>query len=100
MSVEHNVQNNRFLIDTEKGTAELIYKINYGELDIRRTFVPPALRGQGIAAKLVQAACDYAKKHGLKPVASCSYAVLWLQRHPEYNGETGKDYDGENSCSL
>jgi hypothetical protein len=36
----------------------------------------------------------------LVPVATCSYAVKWLERHPEYNGKTGKDYAGEGTCAL
>jgi len=33
-------------------------------------------------------------------VATCSYAVKWLEKHPEYNGKTGKDYAGEGTCAL
>ncbi|HAC95644.1 MAG TPA: GNAT family N-acetyltransferase, partial [Odoribacter splanchnicus] len=32
--------------------------------------------------------------------ATCSYAVVWLQRHPEYHGHPGKDYGGCSSCAL
>ena len=49
---------------------------------------------------LVKAAYDYALDNELVPVATCSYAVKWLERHPEYNGKTGKDYAGEGTCAL
>ena len=55
---------------------------------------------EAFASALVKAAYDYARANGLKPIATCSYAVVWLQRHPEYQGEVGKDFCGENSCAL
>jgi len=42
------------------------------------------LEGRGIAATLVETAYKYAKKQGLRPLATCSYAVVWLKRHPEF----------------
>ena len=33
-------------------------------------------------------------------IATCSYAVVWLQRHPEYQGEVSSDYIGKGSCAL
>ena len=27
---------------------------------------------------------QYAKEQGLRPLATCSYAVVWLKRHPEF----------------
>ena len=54
----------------------------------------------GIASALVKAAYDYARCKGLKAVATCSYAVIWLQRHPEYQGEVGEDYAGQGTCAL
>ena len=47
-----------------------------------------------------KATYDYALKHHLQPIATCSYAVVWLQRHPEYHGHPGKDYGGCSSCAL
>ena len=45
---------------------------------------PPALEGRGIASALTEAAYDYAKANHLKPEGTCSYAAVWLKRHPEY----------------
>ena len=77
-----------------------IYSPNKGALDVRHTIVPDEISGRGIASALVKAAYDYALANGLVPVATCSYAVVWLERHPEYNGKTGKDYAGEGTCAL
>ena len=55
------------------------------EVDGRTVFVQYRLlgEGRGIAAALVKAAYDYALANGMKPKATCSYAVRWLERHPE-----------------
>lgn len=79
--------------------AYVIYEIYDGSLDVRKTLVPPALGGQGIAGKLVKFAYDYAKEQGLKCIATCSYAVKWLERHPEYQGSASSDYVA-GSCAV
>lgn len=65
-------------------TAFAQYRIIDGSLDIIHTIVPKPLEGQGIAGALVKATYDYALAKGYLPKASCSYAVAWLKRHPEY----------------
>ncbi len=65
-------------------TAYVKYRINGTKLDIIHTLVPPPLEGKGIASALVKYAYDYALENGLTPYATCSYAVTWLLRHPEY----------------
>ena len=57
-------------------------------LDIIHTIVPRPIEGRGIAAALVKAAYAYAIANGMKPKATCSYAVKWLERHPELNGNS------------
>ena len=52
-----------------------------GEIDIDHTDVNPALRGQGVAAKMKVIVAEYLRKEGLKTTASCSYANIWLKRH-------------------
>ena len=50
---------------------------------INHTFVYPSLAGQGIAGKLVQMAVDQIHAQGGAVTATCSYAVKWLEKHPE-----------------
>lgn len=100
MEIIHDAQNNKFRTQVDGFTAYTAYVIENGQLDIRHTIVPPEIGGRGIAAKLVKATYDFALQQQLKPVATCSYAVVWLQRHPEYHGQTGKDYGGCSSCAL
>ena len=68
----------------EGHTAHVVYSIHDGMLDILHTIVPKAIEGRGIASALVRYAFDYAVQNGLKPAATCSYALTWLKRHTEY----------------
>ena len=85
--IEHQPEQTLFKTEVEGRTAFVHYRLLNGGLDIIHTIVPRPLEGQGIAAALVKAAYDYAVANGLKPKATCSYAVAWLQRHPEVTKE-------------
>lgn len=62
----------------DREVGYLSYTIDDGRLDIQHTVVDPALRGQGIGRRLVDAALDFAQREGLKVEASCSYAARVL----------------------
>lgn len=64
--------------------AEVTFATRDGVATIDHTFVDTSLRGQGVASKLVKSAIDKILADGNKVAASCSYALAWLQRHPEY----------------
>ena len=49
------------------------------------TFVPPALRGAGIAAKLVEALVADARSEGFRIVPQCSYVAVAFRRHPDWS---------------
>ena len=67
-----------------KVVAEVTFPENNGIANINQTKVDGSLRGQGIAGKLVKAAADQIVKDGYKITATCSYAVEWFAKHPEY----------------
>jgi uncharacterized protein len=48
------------------------------------TFVPPAMRGQGVAEKLVDALVADARAQGFRIVPQCSYVEALFRRHPEW----------------
>lgn len=100
MEIIHDTTRNWFRTEVDGHTAHIAYRLHDGALDIRHTIVPEEIGGQGIASALVKAAYDYAREQGLKPVATCSYAVAWLRRHTEYQGETGEDYGGKDTCAF
>ena len=98
MEVKHDVSRQEFYVELEGHRAHVAYQIHDEGLDIRHTIVPEAIGGKGIASALVKAAYDYGRCKGLKAIATCSYAVVWLQRHPEYQGEVSSDYIGKRLC--
>ena len=49
------------------------------EVNINRTYVNPALRGQGIAGDMLELVAKHLREKGIKATASCSYANTWLK---------------------
>lgn len=84
--ITHYPDNKRFETQVDGAVAFVQYRLSGDKLDIIHTIVPPAIGGRGIAAALVKYAYDYAVENGMKPSATCSYAVTWLHRHPDYAG--------------
>lgn len=82
--VVHKTNENRFEIKVGEETAYVEYTLHNDKLDIEHTFVPKAWEGQGLASILVKEAYGYALENQLKPEATCSYAIAWLERHPDY----------------
>ena len=48
------------------------------------TFVPPAMRGAGVARQLVEALIADARAQGFRIVPQCSYVEAQFRRHPEW----------------
>jgi predicted GNAT family acetyltransferase len=85
MSVEHDLASRRFTVAATGGTAVLDYApAGTGLVELYSTYVPPADRGRGIAARLVQAAVEYARAEGLRIIPSCWYVAQWMRDHPEH----------------
>lgn len=83
-SVVHNSEQRRFelQIDADRAVAE--YELSAGRMLLTHTYVPPHLRGQGIAGKVVKAALDYAREKNLAVVPICPYVHTYIRRNPEY----------------
>jgi predicted GNAT family acetyltransferase len=76
----------RIYANNEEG--EMICEITFPEVepdlyDIDHTFVDDSLRGQGIAGKLMDMAVEQIRDMGGNIRATCSYAVTWLEKHPQ-----------------
>lgn len=97
--ITHDEAKHEFYLTENGMKAYTQYALTDTSLDIRHTIVPPQLEGKGIAAALVKAAYDHALSKGLKPLATCSYAARWLERHPQYGGCKSSDWH-EGSCGL
>lgn len=64
---------------TEPATLKYVM-LSENEIDFSSTFVPPALRNQGLAEKLVREGLKWAREKDYQIVASCWYVDKFLQR--------------------
>ena len=74
-------ENERFVIEHDGHTAELVYHLNGTRFVLIHTEVPDELEGHGIGGHLVQAAVDRARRDGLTIVPKCPFARSWLEKH-------------------
>jgi uncharacterized protein len=74
----------RFETKVDGFVCELDYNLHDHVMTITHTGVPDEVGGRGIASELVRAALETARKEGWKVVPACSYARVWMERHPEY----------------
>jgi predicted GNAT family acetyltransferase len=80
VEIEHQPEHSRFVARVESGEATLEYQLmpRHG-IDFIRTFVPEALRGRGIAEKLVRAGLAWARQQDYSIAASCWYVRRFLR---------------------
>jgi predicted GNAT family acetyltransferase len=81
--VVHQPESGRFEIRIGDMLAVAENVRGVDELVLTRTFVPPALRGRGLAETLVRAALDFARAERLRVIPACSYVAAFVDRHPE-----------------
>ena len=82
--VRHNAAENRFEAEVEGRLSVADYQLRGTDMIMTHTFVPPELRGRGIAEKLVRVALEYARTERLRVVPSCSYVDTFIKRHREF----------------
>ena len=87
-----DARSHRFVLETDAGLAELVYRVNGSRLVVVHTEVPETLRGRGIAGRLVRAAVERAAAAGLIVVPRCPYARSWLEEHPEAAATVAVDW--------
>lgn len=83
-SVRHNVAAQRFEIATDSHLSVAEYLLDGPTVIFTHTFVPPELRGRGLAEKLVRAALQWAQAEKRPVVAACSYVAKFVERHVEF----------------
>jgi len=66
-------------------TAELTWRAMGPLRIVDHTFVPPEMRGRGVAQQLVEALVADARSEGFKIVPQCSYVAALFRRHPEWS---------------
>lgn len=83
--VLHNAAERRYEIRVGGALAVADYELEGDRMTFTHTLVPIALRGQGLAEKLVRAGLADARAHGRRVVPQCSYVAKFIERHAEYH---------------
>jgi predicted GNAT family acetyltransferase len=83
MEVVHNIGATRFEVHLEGRLAVCAYQEVDGVVHLTHTEVPPTEQGRGVAAALVAAALDWARREGKRVRPRCSYVAAYMRRHPE-----------------
>ena len=87
-----NEKDNQFELEIGDETAFLEYYTDGKKIFLNHTEVPVALRGNGIAAQLVEKSLQYCKAHKLIVVPACSYVAHYINNHPEWSVVLSEGY--------
>jgi uncharacterized protein len=87
--VRDNKAQSRFELDVDGDTAFASYRLTPTAVVIIHTETPRALRGQGIASRLIEGALKLIRADGHKVIAACAFVADYLRRHPEYTDMVG-----------
>lgn len=88
---EHQPDRRRFVLAVGGSEALLEYRLDATAVVFTHTFVPPSLRGGGIAAQLVDFGLAWARDTGLEVRSECSYVSARLARGDGTQGRTAPD---------
>lgn len=84
LDIVHRPEIGRFETHVEGLRCEVDYQLAGQIVRITHTGVPRQLEGRGIAAELVKATLSWARAQGFRVQALCSYAQVYIRRHPEW----------------
>ncbi len=73
MSVEHDKEHQRFIMEVSGQQARVDYVLKEGKMYLVYSEVPPRLRGKGIGKELVEGTFEKLTEEGCKAVAVCSF---------------------------
>lgn len=82
--VQHNVGAKRFEALVDGYLSVVDYTFEGEAVVFTHTFVPPELRGRGMAEKLARAALAWAATEKRRIVPACSYVETFVRRHAEF----------------
>jgi uncharacterized protein len=84
VAVKHIEDAHRFEAMVGKLRSLITYRRSSGRITFLHTEVPQPLEGQGLAAKLVRTALEYAREQNLQVVPLCPYVSTFIAKHPEF----------------
>lgn len=82
--VRHDPATRRYAAAVGAQVAVVDYELVDGRQVFTHTFVPPELRGRGLAEVMVRQALAEARAAGRRVVPACSYVATFIARHPEF----------------
>lgn len=87
--MEYKISENKIELLSDDGAAiaELDFPYYRGSsrtVEITHTYVHESLRGQGIAGIMMDKLIEELIRTGRRARPVCSYAVKWLEKHPEH----------------
>jgi len=91
LEVTHNQANHAFEVWIDGQLSKLDYIQDAKNFVITHVGVYPEFRGQGVAAKIVEAGLQYAKQNSLRVIPMCSYAAAYIRRNPRYMELTSQE---------
>lgn len=60
-------------------------KVSENVVNVNHTFVHESQRGKKIASKLMEELVKNLEKTNRKAILTCSYAISWFSKNPEYS---------------
>ncbi len=94
IDVIHDDANQRFIVNQEGATAELIYRTSDNQIIFTHTEVPDALEKRGIGSALAKAGLEYAQAAQMEVVPLCPFVRGYIERKPEYQPLVRKSSGG------
>ncbi|MBI4358612.1 MAG: N-acetyltransferase [Candidatus Omnitrophica bacterium] len=82
--IKHDTDAQEFYVETPEGRALLHYERDGNTLNFHHTFVPPPLRGKGLAEKIVSAGFEYAEKNNMKVISTCPYVARLVMKNSDW----------------
>ncbi|MAD45270.1 MAG: GNAT family N-acetyltransferase [Oceanospirillaceae bacterium] len=76
--IEHQPAQSRFVLRRDNKECVLDYRLSGAWIDFTHTYVPFALRGQGLAEALVKEGLAWARAQNYQLTASCWYVQKFL----------------------
>ena len=89
IEIRHDAAGKRYEAVVEGHRSVCDYELADGRMVFTHTFVPPELRGKGIAEQLVRTALADARAAGRKVVPACSYVARFIELHKEFGDLLG-----------
>ena len=82
--VIHDKAKSKFIIVVDGKESLADYTLENKRINLYHTYTHPDLRGKGLAAKVVEAALEYAKNNNLKVIPGCSYVQDFIAKNKRY----------------